>query len=67
MFGFLGTCIVFWYGVPNQIDTGGQIFIALSQEDENEKLKIKKYKKWSHIGLVMIAISFFIQLVSNFL
>lgn len=63
--GFIGTCIVFKYGVPNLIDTGGKISIVLEQEDENEKNIIKKYKKLSHFGLGMIATSFFIQLAIN--
>ena len=52
-------------GLPRQIDTGGKIHLVIEGEDEDEKAKISKYKKMGNIGLGMIAISFFIQLMSN--
>lgn len=62
-FGFLGTCLVFFFGVPKVIDTGGKGAILLEQEDEEEKLKIKKYKFLGNLGLGLIALGFLLQLV----
>src|SRR2546430_438276 len=61
--GFIGTVIIFFYGVPNKIDTGGKISLVLQQENEEEKVKIKKFRKWSNFGLILIALSFLIQIL----
>jgi hypothetical protein len=58
---FVGTLIVYQFGVPNQIDTGGKISLALEQEDEEEKKKISKYKFFSKLGLLLIAFGFFFR------
>jgi hypothetical protein len=58
-FGLIGTCLIFYFGVPRQIDTGGKIGMCLEREDEQEAKKIKKYKFWGNIGLILIALSFF--------
>jgi hypothetical protein len=63
-FGFLGTVLIFFYGIPKQIDTGGRIGICLEQEDKEEKKKIKKYKLWSNIGLGLIALGFLLNFLT---
>jgi hypothetical protein len=61
--GFIGTALIFFFGVPRQIDTGGLSFIALEEEDEEEKKKITKYKFYGNMGLFLIALGFFCQIV----
>lgn len=64
--GFIGSCIVFKYGIPNQIDTDGHDILVVSQKNKQQVALVKKYKALSHLGLIMIAASFFIQLLSGF-
>lgn len=64
--GLIGTLLIYQYGIPNKIDTAGKISMILEQEDENEKRLIIKYKKLGHAGLLMVAFSFFIQIVVGF-
>jgi hypothetical protein len=61
-FGLSGTILVFLFGVPNVIDTRGKVGFALLGEDENEKKKIKNYKRLGRLGLLLLSISFFVQL-----
>ncbi len=65
--GFIGTVLLFIYGIPKQIDTGGKISLILEQEDEEEKEKIKKYKRYGNIGLILIAIGFIIDFILVFI
>ncbi|MBU6140150.1 MAG: hypothetical protein KGP29_01140 [Proteobacteria bacterium] len=65
-FGFIGTVLIFFFGVPKRTDTGGKNFLALEQEDEEEKAKIKKYKFFGNLGLILIAIGFAISLILVF-
>ncbi|AUH74262.1 hypothetical protein [Legionella sainthelensi] len=61
--GFIGTVLIYCYGIPNQIDTGGKITLVLEQEDEEEKIKIKKFRRYANTGLLFIALSFLIQVL----
>ncbi len=60
--GFIGTVLIFFFGIPRQTDTGGATFIISEEVDEKEKVKIKRYKFWGNFGLVCIALSFFLQI-----
>lgn len=61
--GLLGTILIFQFGIPNQIDTGGKQGFMLMEENEQEKIKIKRYRLWSKVGLVLIGISFLLPLI----
>lgn len=65
--GLVGTCLIFYFGIPRKIDTAGKIGICLEQEDEEEKEKIKKYKAWGNLGLILIGLSFFVQIINQVL
>ncbi len=65
--GMLGTLLIYFFGVPKQIDTGGAIYIVTPNKDENEQKKIAKYKKFGNVGLFLIGISFLLQAISVFL
>ncbi len=64
-FGFIGTVLIFKYGIPNKIDMGGHSAIVVSPADPNEIVQIKKFKRFSQIGLAMISFSFLIQMISS--
>ena len=61
--GFIGTGLIFFFGVPKQTDTGGKTYIITEDVCEREKRTIKRYKTLGNIGLILIAISFLIQIV----
>lgn len=63
--GFIGTLILIKYGISDTIDTGGHNVLALSQVNEHEKQKIIIYRRWSKLGLVMIALSFILQIIEE--
>lgn len=67
LLGLAGTCLVFYFGIPRKIDTAGKIGICLEQEDEAEKNKIKKYKTWGNVGLILIGLSFLLQMINQIL
>ena len=63
--GLIGTIIIFLFGVPNVIDTGGKIGLCLEQEDVIEKKKIRFYKIISSLGLILLITSFLLQLIGE--
>ena len=69
LFGLIVTVLIFFFGVPRQIDTGGHTgFIALESSiaDQNRKKeKIKSYKHWSFLGLLFIFLSFLLALIGS--
>lgn len=65
--GVAGTCLIFYFGIPRKIDTAGKVGMCLEQEDEEEKRKIKKYKTWGNLGLILIGSSFLFQIVNQIL
>lgn len=62
--GFIGTVLIFFFGVPRQIDTGGANYIICEGEDEEEKKKIRKYKLWGNVGLIIVALGFLMNLIA---
>jgi hypothetical protein len=63
LFGFMGTILVFFFGLPPRIDPEGHSHLILEGEDKNEIKKAKLYKGTSYLGLIFLAISFLVQLV----
>jgi len=61
--GFVGTVLIFFFGLPPKVDPGGHLNLILEQEDEEEKKIGKKYKRISYIGISLLSISFFLQLI----
>lgn len=64
--GFLGTVILFFFGLPPRINTNGNIYLIAEQEDKKEKDKYKLYLKFSYIALILIGISFLLQVIKIF-
>lgn len=61
--GLTGSIVVFIYGIPNKIDTGGIGNIGQEIIDLEEKLEIQRYKDISAAGLGLIAGSFLVNLI----
>lgn len=57
-FGFAGTVLIYFYGVPRQIDNQGKFYLVLEENDPQEIDKIKRFKFWGNFGLLLIALSF---------
>ena len=66
VFGLAGTIFIFFFGLPPKIDRDGHICLRTEQEDEKEKQKAKIYILASYVGLILLAISFFLQLINSF-
>jgi hypothetical protein len=62
--GMTGTVLIQFFGVPRQIDTGGAIYLCCEHEDEDEKRRIRVFKRWSIIGLSLLSVAFLLQLVA---
>lgn len=63
--GLIGAIMVFIFGVPKKIDTGGYVSLALEQKDVKEEKEIVRYKFWGNFGLALIIASFALQIVSQ--
>jgi hypothetical protein len=62
--GLLGTVLIFRFGLPPRVNPDGQVGRCIAGVDEEQKKIAKKYKWTSYIGLFLIFISYFIQLVN---
>jgi hypothetical protein len=63
LFGFLGTVLIFFFGLPSRIDPEGAMYIILEQTNHKEKMKAKRYQATSYLGLSLISLSFLIQVI----
>lgn len=61
--GFVGALLIFFFGLPPKFDPEGHIHIIIEQENEEEKEKGRKYKKRSYVGILLLAVSFLLQLI----
>jgi hypothetical protein len=62
-----GALLLWKYGLPGSISREGHVYLALEQDDEEEKAKARKYDQWSYGGLTLLILGFGLQLISNFL
>lgn len=63
IFGISGTLMLIKFGIPNKIDTGGAVSLISEQIDKEEIKEISRYKRLGKIGLFLILIGFFFQLL----
>ena len=61
--GFVGTLLIFFFGLPPKIDPEGHIGLIAEQTDREEMRKGKTYKDWGHTGVLLLSISFVLQLL----
>lgn len=64
--GFVGAVLIFFFGLPPKVDPEGHIHLILEQESKEDKKKGRKYKKLSYVGILLLAISFLLQLIKIF-
>jgi hypothetical protein len=64
--GFFGSVLVYRYGVPSMVDTGGG-GLVLTRSTEERRLKIERYKMVGHLGIGLIGLAFFLQFFALFL
>jgi hypothetical protein len=65
--GMVGTVLIYLFGVPRQIDTGGVNVLSLSGDaryDYDEIARIKLFKRRGTIGLTLVGLAFFFQLIA---
>lgn len=65
--GLAGTVLIFFYGLPSKINDDGHINLILEQINENEKNNSKRYKFYGYFGLVLIGLSFLLQIANSVL
>ena len=61
----IGACLIFMYGLPEEISRTGFNSLGTEQEDEDEKAKGKKYDRCSKIGFYLLILGFIFQLASS--
>ena len=67
LFGIIGSFLIWRFGLPASIDRLGEEHLVSGSIDETEVRKGKLFDFRSRIGFMFLLISFFLQLVSNFL
>lgn len=60
-----GVIILFKYGLPADVNPYGHTYLIAEQEDDQEKIKAKKYKKLSRMALTLIIIGCLFQASSS--
>lgn len=60
----VGAILLFFFGLPSDLNKKGLIFRVLDQVDEAEIKKWKVYDFWSKIGIFLIVAGFCFQLYS---
>lgn len=62
--GLIGTTLIFLFGLPPKVDPEGHTYLVLEQDNKNEKRRAKKYKWLSYLGLLLIGLSFLLQIIN---
>jgi hypothetical protein len=53
MFGILGFLILFRYGMPFRVPTGGTTYVITSDVDEDEKIMDWRYQMYGYVGFAL--------------
>lgn len=61
-FDILGVILLFKFGLPSDLNKHGYIFKVMEQENDDEKIKWRKYKNLSNLALVIIIVGFSLQI-----
>ncbi len=64
--GLIGSIIIFFFGLPPRVSKDGTISLILEQQDEAEAKKYRLYKKLSYFGIILIGLSFLVQIINYF-
>ena len=60
---FFGGILLWKYGIPNRVNREGHIIIRAQQIDERERQRARFYDRMSALGLFLLIVGFFIQLL----
>ncbi|WP_089214426.1 hypothetical protein [Sphingopyxis indica] len=63
--GFIGSVLIFFFGVPRQVDNEGATFIITDAVNLNERHRISRYRLLGNLGLGMLAFAFALQLIAT--
>lgn len=62
--GFIGSVLIFFFGLPPKFNPDGHSFLLLEGDDKESIKKGKIYKKLGYLGVCLLAIGFLIQIIS---
>lgn len=62
-----GVILLFRYGMPYRVETGGLIGLAAEQEDQEAKKWEPVYKKLGYLGLALVIIGTALQAYGTYL
>lgn len=63
VFGLIGSVLLFFFGLPPKVDIEGHQHLTLEGIDEKEKRKASCFIKLGNLGMLLIIISFLLQIV----
>jgi|SRR3954447_2534932 hypothetical protein len=63
---FIGVCLLFRWGIPYYVRTGGAISIVLEQTDEKAKAKEKTASRIGWCGLSLVALGTAMQMFGSY-
>jgi hypothetical protein len=61
--GFVGSILIFFFGLPPKFNPDGHSFLLLQSSDKENIKKGKIYKKLGYLGVSLLAVSFLIQII----
>jgi hypothetical protein len=62
MMGLVGVLLLFRYGMPFHVETGGVTLISIEQVDVEEIKKEKVYKILGYIGIALVVVGTALQI-----
>lgn len=63
----IGVIILWRFGLPETINRKGYSYMVREEIDEEQIKRVKKYDKYSFVGLCILITGFVFQIVSNFI
>ena len=62
--GLIGSLLIFFFGIPAKTNQDAIIGIeSASSPDKTELQNIRRYKRYGKIGIILIALSFLMQIL----
>lgn len=63
--GFIGSVILFLFGIPPRVSEGGSIYLVCEQQDIKEAKRYVIYKRLGYLGISLISLSFLLSIIST--
>jgi len=67
LFDIFGAILLWKFGLPQEISRSGSVYLALEQNNKDEKEKAVLYDKLGRLGILLLITGFIFQLISNFI